>query len=57
MSALERRLSRVERQNGRCRTAYVWRDLGETADQAVKRHLADRPEDLAAELLVFSWAE
>ena len=57
MSALERRVSKVERQNGRCRTAYVWRELGETADQVVKRHLADRPEDLAAELIVVGWAE
>ena len=57
MSALERRVSKVERQNGRCRTAYAWRELGETAELAVERHLADRPEDTAAELVVFSWAE
>ncbi len=57
MSGLERRLGKIERQNGRCRTAYAWRELGETADQAVERHLAARPEDMAAELVVVGWQE
>ena len=57
MSALERRLSKVERQNGRCRTAYVWHNRGEAAGLAVERHLADRPEDLTAELVVVGWQE
>ena len=54
---MERRLGKIERQNGRCRTAYAWRELGETADQAVERHLAARPEDMAAELVVVGWQE
>ena len=38
-------------------TAYIWRELGEAAAQAVERHLAARPEDLAAELVVVGWQE
>ena len=33
------------------------RELGETTDHAIERHLADWPEDLAAELVVVGWAE
>ncbi len=56
MSAIERRLAKIERQNSRRRTACIWRNSGETADQAVERHLAGRPEDLDAELVVVGWA-
>ena len=30
------------------RAVYVWRDCGETDEQALERHYADRPEDRAA---------
>ena len=55
MSAIERRLAKIERQNSRRRIVCIWRNSGETADQTVERHLADRPEDLTAELVVVGW--
>ena len=55
MRSIDRRLDKIERHNGRCRTAFVWREQYETADQAIERHLADRPDDLAAELVVIGW--
>jgi hypothetical protein len=38
------------------RTVFVWRDRGETEEQALERHYADRPGDRAARsTYVFSW--
>ncbi len=40
------------------RPAYVWRDRGETEEQALERHYADRPGDRAARsIYVFGWRD
>ena len=40
------------------RPVYVWRNCGETEEQALDRHYADRPGDRAARsTYVFGWRD
>ena len=52
---IERLAQRIEglAQRSDGRPVYVWRDRGETAEQALERHYADRPGDRAA----FGWRD
>jgi len=48
----------VQRADDRPAVAYVWRNCGETAEQALERHYADQPQDRAARsTYVFGWRD
>ena len=50
---------RIELLAGRSdRVAYVWRNQGETDQEALERHCAEEPADrLADRTYIFSWRE
>jgi hypothetical protein len=48
----------AQQSDRRLAVAYVWRNRGETEEQALERHFADRPEDRAAKsTYVFGWLD
>jgi hypothetical protein len=58
---IERLSGRIEslaqQSDSRPAVAFVWWDSGETEEQALERHYAERPGDRAAKsTYVFSWA-
>jgi hypothetical protein len=48
----------AQQSDGRQAVACVWRNPGETEDQALERHYVDRPGDRAArDTYVFGWLD
>ena len=56
MNRLDRRLDRIERYNGGRRQVHVWRDPGETIDQAIARRFGEDADlDDAARATAARW--
>ena len=56
MNRLDRRIDRIERRAAP-RAIHVWRDPGETIDQAIARRFGDDVDLGDAEVLIYSWVE
>lgn len=57
MRGIVSRVARLEARTASGERAVVWRQRGETAEQASERHVAQFPETRGFDFLVIGWQE
>jgi len=59
MKSLMRRIRKMEEASVKKQTIIVWKELGESADEVIERHIEANPEHREAgyDLLVICWQD